>query len=435
MKRPLIIVLATLYVGASGSRSALAQQSGLGASQSGSAEPTSTDSVTSSPAPGIHSNPGVRLSDEAVFHAGVGASAGYDSNVFFNDANKVTSPIIEVTPSFDLTNAARDGAIPLGVYYDLNASLQYREYLSDDPNVKAQRSFNPSVGAILQTNSQGTIGFGLADSFSRLQEPPYFASTGNITRDFNLASARLRVAPGGGRLAGVLQYSNSVQIFETTGIEYANMMGHELLLDLSWKWLPKTSVFVQVAQGVITYLKTDPAHPRNDGYPFKALAGLRGLVTSKVAAMISAGYAIGNYQNGAPNPSGVSSLIGAVEFTYAPTALTSIALGYHHEFQNSPVIGTFYDTDFTYLGVKQTIASRVVLGVNGRYEYRRYKGLPVSRNDHIVGAGALADYYIQQWFFAGVSYNVAFNNSNVGPAAGGIDYTKHMVLGRVGFVY
>src|SRR4051812_4318162 len=40
---------------------------------------------------GSRKNPGVKLSDEAVLHAGVSTSVGYDSNVFYNDINKVES--------------------------------------------------------------------------------------------------------------------------------------------------------------------------------------------------------------------------------------------------------------------------------------------------------------------------------------------------------
>jgi hypothetical protein len=435
MKRLLLIFATTTSVGLAAGHEARAQQ-GLTASQAGSQQASSAEgSVTSAPTPGIHSNPGVKLSDEAVLHAGVGASAGYDSNVFFNDANKVTSPILEVTPAIDITNAPRDGTVPSSIYYDLAASLQYREYLSDDDNVKAQRSFNPSINGSLQTSKQTAIGLVLSDAFTRLQEPPYVPTTGNITRDYNLASAQIRVSPGGGRLSTTLGYSNSLQIFETTGLEYANVMGHELKLDISWKWLPKTAVFVQAAQDIITYLNTDAAHPRQNGYPFKAVAGLRGLVTAKLSALITAGYAIGNYQDGAPNPSGADNLIATADLNYAPTSTTMVGLGYRHEFQNSPVIGTFYDSDRGYIGIKQSIASRLIVGANGQYEYRRYKGYMLPRNDKVLGAGAIADFYIQQWFYAGVSYNLSFNDSNLTVMEGGVDYTKHLVMGRVGFVY
>jgi len=397
-------------------------------------------SVTAAPTPGLHSNPGVKLSEEAVLHAGIGASGGYDSNVFFNNDNKVTSPILEISPSFSLTNADRTGGMSAGIYYDLNASLLYREYLSDDENVKAQRSFNPTVGALLQTGSQTVLGFGLSDQFTRLQEPPYISSMTSITRDNNLASARLRIAPGGGRLAGVLQYSNALQIFENTALKYADVMGHELSLDLSWKWLPKTALYIQVAQGIISYLEKDPARPRPTGYPFRAVAGVRGLVTSKLSASVAAGYAIGNYQDSV-NPSGLSNLVAAIDLSWAPTSLTGIGTGYKHEFQNSPVLGTYYNSDSAYLGLRQSIASRLIFGLSGRYEYRQYRGPTlvggpdVKRNDNLVSAGALLDYYIQQWFYAGVSYNLGFNDSDVPPAQGGIDYTKQVVLGRVGVVY
>src|SRR4051812_41357804 len=130
MKRLLLITAVTTWANLATTGNASAQQ-GLATTQSGSPQAAAAEgSVESAPTPGIHSNPGVRLTEEAVLHAGVATSAGYDSNVFYNDANKVTSPILEVTPSIDITNSPRDGSLPSGVYYDLAAGLQYREYLS-----------------------------------------------------------------------------------------------------------------------------------------------------------------------------------------------------------------------------------------------------------------------------------------------------------------
>ena len=61
----------------------------------------------------------------------------------------------------------------------------------------------PSAGLALSMAS-GQLGFGLADTFVRLEDPPYNADQPPITRYNNQASAELRWAPGGGRLTGTL---------------------------------------------------------------------------------------------------------------------------------------------------------------------------------------------------------------------------------------
>ncbi len=55
---------------------------------------------------------GVRVGEATYLRLGVAAEAGYDSNVFYNDENKVDSATLRVTPSIELTNASRDGSTP-----------------------------------------------------------------------------------------------------------------------------------------------------------------------------------------------------------------------------------------------------------------------------------------------------------------------------------
>src|SRR4051812_26290692 len=75
-------------------------------SQSGFSELGSEASITGSPSTaGEHS--GIKLSESSMLHLGISASAGYDSNVFYNDQNKISAPILAVTPSLAITNRTR----------------------------------------------------------------------------------------------------------------------------------------------------------------------------------------------------------------------------------------------------------------------------------------------------------------------------------------
>jgi hypothetical protein len=425
---------------AQSSGSGLTSESGL---KSVGGEPTVTSNAqVSATAASNESNPGVKISDEAILHVGVNTSVGYDSNVFYNDSKKVESPILEVTPTFNLSNGDRGGGRAPEIHYELGGSLQYREYLTDDKAAKAQRAFNPSAGATLETAQDTTVGFALTDTFIRQQEPPFLPADTNITRDSNLATARLRLSPGGGRLAMSLQYSNSLQLFENEELKYGNVMGHEGVLDVTWKWLPKTAVFIQIAQGAINYLNTDLAakNNRHKSYPFKGILGLRGLISRKVAMNAGVGYAAGNYQD-VTGPSGLSNLAGAIDLTYSATATTALGLGYKHEFQNSPIIGNYYDSDATYVQLRQSIASRVIFGASVRYENRRYRGfvdpgtkMDADRKDNMFSAGAVVDWFIQKWLYAGASYSLSLNRVKQTLPINA-DYTKHLVFARVGVAY
>jgi len=114
--------------------------------------------VTAAPVPPLSPQNGLQLSDGALLHIGVAMEGGYDSNVFYADAaNRVGSSVVRVTPFLELTNTARSGEIPAGLFFDLRGSLTYREYLSSDHDITQLRSFTPSIGAAIEHNAKGTL--------------------------------------------------------------------------------------------------------------------------------------------------------------------------------------------------------------------------------------------------------------------------------------
>jgi hypothetical protein len=390
---------------------------------------------------------GMRVGEGLFLRAGIAAEAGYDTNVFYNDQTRTESAVLNVTPSLELTNANRDNSRP-PFYFSLGLTLAYREYLTEDSAVKAQRAFNPTVGGTL-AYAGGTMSASIADQFTRIEEAPYQAGAEPIIRDNNLATLQLGVAPGGGRIQTIARYVNTLDLFENDSLLYANRMGHDLSLDGSWKWLPKTALFLQVGVGYIHYLEgtTAEAQGKRNSIPYRAIGGLRGLVTPKLITTLSVGYGDAVYDDDIVNPTGMSNLAVGVGLTYTPIVFTSLGLSYAHEFRDSPIVGNYYDLDTVSARIAQQLGDFVLTGFS-RWEYRRYKGFQgpisqasaVSRSDHIFQTGVQLDYFIQRWFYAGVGYAHLINRSSVSGATAaaevaGLDFTKHLILARLGIKY
>jgi hypothetical protein len=394
---------------------------------------------------------GMRVGEGVYLRAGVAAEAGYDSNVFYSQDDPVDSATLRVTPSLELTNMNRDGTAP-PFSFSLAASLLYREYLKEDEEVREQRAFNPTFSGSLGYNAGRGLSFSISDQFTRLEEPPYARGQEPIVRDANQAVGQVGLAPGGGRIQLVLRYTNTLDLFETDGLEFANRMGHDAMIDSSWRWLPKTALFLSVGAGYVQYLD-DSAEGvgKKNSVPYRIVGGLRGLVTPKVTANFSAGFNDAIYDD-APgfstkNPSGLSNLLATVSFTYTPITFTSLGLGYSHEFRDSPFIGDYYDLDAVGATINQQIGA-FVLAAGSRYEFRRYQGFvnvgmdveEITRQDHVIQTTVQADYFLQRWFYAGVGYAHLINRSSgvEGTAAGavvGLDFTKHLIVGRLGISY
>jgi hypothetical protein len=229
-------------------------------------------------------------------------------------------------------------------------------------------------------------------------------------------------------------------------------MGNLLMLDTTWKWLPKTALFVQISQGYITYFNAAPnGASKPTSFPLHALVGVRGLITAKLTVNLGVGYANGFYDipptpNRVPGPSGFQgNLSASVDVTYRPAPLTAIGFGYRHDFQNA-ILGDFYYVDGVYLNLAQTIAGRLGLGLSARYESRSFQNIHlissdtyISRHDNFWQLGGNLDYHMRDWSYAGVAYSLMSTGSDYEPLAaqdpGRVNYVKQLVFARIGFTY
>jgi hypothetical protein len=135
------------------------------------------------------------------------------------------------------------------------------------------------------------------------------------------------------------------------------------------------------------------------------------------------------------------------EVNYTMSLLSRAGFGYHHDFVNSPFVGAYYNMDAIYGAFQQMVASRVVTYVFGRFENRRFGQVPgedKSRVDNYVMGGVAIDYMIGKFFQAGASYSLNLNRtttaststaSNGTSTTSALDYTKHVLLFRLGLMY
>jgi hypothetical protein len=403
---------------------------------------------------------GINLAEGVLLHVGAGAEAGWDSNVFYGSSSVpgsvISSGILRFSGFGQLTNAIRSPQAQgpeqhPGISYDARAGLTYRRYTSSDPNVEHFRSaFMPNAGLSLATGA-GVLSFMLSDSFIRLEDPPYLGvgatATNPITRDNNIAAVQGQWSPGGGRITTTLRYTNTIDIFEATSgfsFSYASSLTHQLMLDASWKWLPKTALFIQASQGYVTYLSSNPKG-KVSSYPLRVYAGLRGLITPKLTVSAALGYVNAFYASGATTSGFLGSSYVDVQAIILPSLLNRITLGYHQDFVNS-VISNFYYDYSVYASYVQQVAGRLALDVSGRFSHRNYEGLLFdmgnSRADNVLIGGVTLDYFIRNWIYLGAGYGLTTDLSNShlpGPGGAGtgtpVDYVKHQVFARLGITY
>lgn len=381
-------------------------------------------------------NTGIQVSEGVLMHVGAGAEAGYDSNVFYANTDAISSPLIRTSLFGQLTNTTRTGAASR-LSFDARAGVTYRRYQSDNADVQRfSNAWMPTAGLALSTGG-GQFGFGIADTFARIEDPPYNQATREpITRYNNQASVEGRWAPGGGRLTAMLRYTNMVDVFRGD-YSYASTDSNYLMLDGAWKWLPKTAIFLNAQQGYIFYLNDAEATANNkhSSFPLRVTAGLRGLLTERTSAVLSLGYNNGFYSGGVSTGGFWGSTFADVAFTLRPTLLSRVVAGYRHDFTNA-VIASFSYNENVYASYVQQIAGRLALDVSGRYSHRNYEGPFVDMNqagrtDDFIQVGATLDYFVRNWIYFGVGYSVLSNSSNIP----NVEYLKQQMFVRLGLTY
>jgi Putative beta-barrel porin 2 len=392
------------------------------------------------------SNTGIQLSDDLLLHSGIGVEYGYDTNVFYTNTDAQGSAILRVMPYLELTNATRNGPAARDVTFDARAGLQYRHYFSDAQDVQSYRdAWMPNAGLSLSVGGTSQFGFSVADVFARIEDPPY-ANGGviigvAIDRYNNQASLEGRWSPGGGRLTSLLRFTDMVDYYKGQ-YAYANALTNTLTLDIAWKWLPKTAIFLDVSQGDVDYLNNTINTATNQAtkvasFPLRVTAGLRGLLTEKTSALLQLGYVNGFYSSGGSTNGFLGSTFAEAALTVRPTQLSRVVVGARHDFLNA-VIANFAYEETVYLSYVQQLAGRFALDLSGRYAHLSYEGNLVDplqamqgRVDNIVQAGLTLDYFMRSWVYLGVGYSLLDNSSSIAVDS----YVKQQVFARLGVTY
>ena len=399
--------------------------------------------------------PGVALGERLVLHVGVGAELRYDSNVFYEDSNPTSGLALRLMPAFSLAtkNAQRtmgpDGTpAPHTVDFRIGAGLDYREWLVSNTGTRPPRQFNINAGFNLTLFPTGPVTVELFDNFIRATQPAYQAVNYNLDRDINEVGIRLRIKPGGGRLELQLGYAFGIDLWETQQLKTYDNFYHHSTIRLLWKFLPKTSVYIQGDNIVYQYRNPDTTRfadgtsARPDGYPLRVIAGLNGLLTAKLSFDLYAGYANGFYKSG-PSP---NTGIAGITLNWRPYALSTGTLAYRHDFANT-LLGVYADIDNASISWSQQVW-RMLAYIRLAYQNTRYQGIvPVggmagaallSRTDNGFTLNARVDYYAYKSWLAlslGYDFNLLRSDSQAAvlnpvpgqPGTVPVDYNKHEV--------
>src|SRR4030095_1351413 len=111
-----------------------------------------------------------------------------------------------------------------------------------------------------------------------------------------------------------------VYVFENALFRGKDDIANDFQLRVSWKFFPKTALYLNASETTNTYINQTQSTPPN-AYPFRIVLGMIGLITAKLSVNANVGYA--NSFTGANanfmNTSSYNNAIGQLELTWKPT--------------------------------------------------------------------------------------------------------------------
>jgi hypothetical protein len=404
--------------------------------------------------------PGVRLGGTALtLHPGIALEGGYDTNVFYSPSDPVGSALLRIRAHLDMATlpaqafANDTSTADPKVDFRFSTQVEYREYLSSNPNAQAQRSVNVGVGADLGILPHGPFTLRISDLFVRTVDPQNNENPNNFTRDFNRIGLLASYKVGGLEFGGgdFFQFN----LWETKTVQFGDSISDEGQLFARLRILSQTLLSLVARMGW-THYTNDPAI---DSTPLRILAGGQSLFTSWFGASAEVGY--GNSLN-KMGPS-FNSALAKIEARFFLPHGARIVAAYDRDFSDS-VFANLYVDDHLFVLFEQPIVRRVSAHIDGGVRFRHYEGLAdanllamnavpgaivsynmPTRDDRIYDARAELAVRCTDWLQVGASYNLQIDDTpfeiltmdNMGNTTSvrAMSYIKHSVFGRVDIAY
>ncbi len=380
---------------------------------------------------------GVRVGNGRL-HPSLDLQVGYDSfaGVGFEGGSEATGDLLlRILPGLSLEVPG-----PTAIF-NLDAKADYNRYLGIDVRGTRALSYlggNAHLGLVLNPGSRFTLELG--DRFSHSDRTSAVGLGVGVLSLFNEVYAAASISPGGGAFILRPVYSFAFEGFLSSRTisplsdeaDRFNYLSHRPGMEISWRFLPKTALVLDVRSDIRRYPDEDFNVSSNALY---ALLGVSGLITPRIAIVARGGYGnsfvpedelsgdIENYQ----------SFIGQLDGTYILSQTARFKAGVARTFFPVSRLG-WYGDNRVYASGQALFAGRLLTELEGAVHFLNYAQ---GRQDVLLNPSLKAGYQITPWLNVGLGYRFSLRRSDEDgldiPAA--TEYDRHEVFGAVMMKY
>ncbi len=228
----------------------------------------------------------------------------------------------------------------------------------------------------------------------------------------------------------MLSYGHTRRRFDDERFNRDDYDQNDLTADLSWRALPKTTLFLEGGWKQTQY--PERTNRNYDNRELRLWLGARTKPTALIRGEIKGGYLAKDWESQEVGED-YSTLGLQADLSYNPTKRIELALNLFRDIQDtsfstsqSPEFGASYDRTGGSLTLTHVPRKRVTLRLYGGFENDAYNPPPgqsgVVRNDDKITAGFSLDWEIFKASYLGFSYDYTDNDSNLNEN----DYIEHL---------
>ncbi|HEX8700603.1 MAG TPA: hypothetical protein VF815_17265 [Myxococcaceae bacterium] len=287
-------------------------------------------------------------------------------------------------------------------------------------------------------NPEGKVSFVLADQFVRSDQTRNAALGAGVLSLFNELRASVPVRPGGGAIEVVPEAAWAVEFFSPIGLaipvgcvegvcdpvqvnqfDYNNL---RIGVDGRWLFLPKTAVVLDTDLDFRTYFEgTSP-----NALLLRAMAGLAGLVSPKIAVTAKAGWAHDFGQVGS------STLIAQLEGTWLYSPTMTFKGGYYRTLNPVAAYGLFSDNR-VYAEARTLFGGKLVLHGFAAVDLLSFAGETAPRDDTVFSLDVGPEYQFKPWLVGAAGWLMSSRSSSLGGT--GVNFTRNEFYLRLTLIY
>ncbi|MBN1209869.1 MAG: hypothetical protein JXB05_33775 [Myxococcaceae bacterium] len=309
----------------------------------------------------------------------------------------------------------------------LTGQSTYASHLEGAADLKAH--FNP----------EGAVGFVLADQFIRSDQTANAALGAGVLSLFNELRAGVPIRPGGGAVEVTPELAWAVEFFEPIGLaipvgcvegvcdpdtvdafDYINLRAG---VDGRWRFLPKTAVVLDTDLDLRSYIR---ATDSPSALLLRAMGGLAGLVSSKIAVTAKVGWAHNFGETGG------DTLVAQLEGNYLFSPTMSFKGGYVRTLNPVASYGLFRD-DRGYVEARALFGGKLVMHGFAALDFLGFYDPARPRTDTLLSLDVGPEYQFKPWLVGAAGYLLGTRSSSV--AGAGLNYTRHEAYVRLTVVY